>query len=160
MNDGRLKGGHVLAISLAFFGLIIGANATMVTFALTTFSGVEESDAYQKGLNYNQALARKAAEEKSGYTAALDVVRGTDGTAQITVRLQQHATPAAGLTVTAMMRHPTDSHRDNTIMLQSGSEGQYAGISAVISPGAWDVIVEARRDDVAVLSSRQRVWLP
>ena len=55
-----IRGGHVLAAMLAFFAVIIVADATMIYKALTTFGGVDNPNAYRQGVAYNQRIARDA----------------------------------------------------------------------------------------------------
>ena len=69
MTPARITGRHVLFAMLAFFAVVIGVNATMITYAVGTFSGEEEADAYRKGLDYNQTLARRSAEAAASMTA-------------------------------------------------------------------------------------------
>ena len=55
-----IRGGHVLAAMLAFFAVIIVADATLIYKALTTFGGVDNPNAYRQGVAYNQRIARDA----------------------------------------------------------------------------------------------------
>ena len=55
-----IRGRHVLGAMLAFFAVIVVADATMIYKALTTFGGVDNSNAYREGLAYNERIARDA----------------------------------------------------------------------------------------------------
>ena len=52
----RLTGRHVAIMLAAFFGLMFAVNGVFVYFALGSFSGVSEKDAYKRGLSYNQEI--------------------------------------------------------------------------------------------------------
>ena len=51
------KGAMCLSALIAFFGIMLIANGIFVYFAVATFSGGDTSNAYRKGLNYNDTLA-------------------------------------------------------------------------------------------------------
>jgi len=156
----RITGRHVLFAMLAFFAVVIGVNATMITYAIRTFSGEEEADAYQKGLNYNQTLARRSAEAASAMTAEVSVSRGTDATAHVAATIRERGVEVEGLVVKAYLRHPTDSHLDRQAEMASEGAGLYAGYVADVTSGAWDVVIVATRDGATVFESRNRTWLP
>lgn len=156
----QLKGSHVLWMALAFFAFVIAANGIMVTVALQTFSGAEQDDAYVKGLNYNETLAEKEEAAKAGWAAKVAVSRGDANAAHILVRLTRQNAAADGLSVTAIFRHPSDAHRDRSIVLEPRGDGRYEGVASDIAPGSWDVVVDVQQDGRAVLDSRLRSWLP
>jgi nitrogen fixation protein FixH len=160
MTAWQLKGWHVLAAALSFFALIIGANVTMVTFALQTFSGAEETDAYRKGLEYNETLALKAAAAEAGWAAQVDVTRGNGGSAHVSVRLTRHGEAADDVTVMATLRHPSDAHQDRNVLLEPEGGGRYSGLIEGISSGSWDVVIDAGRGGETELETRLRTWLP
>ena len=64
-QSGRpLTGAMVLAMLLAFFGIVIAVNLVMFRLASSTFSGLEERNAYTAGISHNRALlAAKAQDE-------------------------------------------------------------------------------------------------
>lgn len=160
MTITRITGRHVLIATLAFFGIVIGVNATLITYAVGTFSGEEEKDAYQKGLNYNQTLARRSAETASAMTAEVSVSRGSDATAHVAVVIRERGAEVRGLAVKAYLRHPTDSHLDREADMASEGAGAYAGYVDDVTSGAWDVVIVATREGATVLESRNRTWLP
>ena len=57
-DKGRpLTGRMVLAMLLAFFGVVIGVNIVMVRLASSTFSGIGDKNAYLAGISHNRTLA-------------------------------------------------------------------------------------------------------
>lgn len=71
-NKGRpLTGKKVLVWFLGFFLVILGANITMSWFAVTTFSGIETDDAYAKGRDFNDEIARAREQRNLGWTVTV-----------------------------------------------------------------------------------------
>ena len=66
-----LKGRHVLMALIAFFGIMLIANGIFVYFAVATFSGGDTSNAYRKGLNYNETLAAAERQAARGWQTQL-----------------------------------------------------------------------------------------
>jgi nitrogen fixation protein FixH len=52
-----LTGGKVLAMLLAFFGVVIGANMIMMRLAIQTLPGTEVDSAYSASLAYEKEIA-------------------------------------------------------------------------------------------------------
>ena len=71
-----IEGRHVLMGLIAFFGVMLLANGIFVYFAVATFSGGDTSNAYRKGLNYNDTLA--AAELQTRLAGAESVLEFYD----------------------------------------------------------------------------------
>lgn len=155
-----LTGRHVLLIFLAFFITVTGVNALMVTFAIKTFSGEDVSGAYVKGLDYNQTLARDAAEARSGYAVAVTGSRRADGAVTITADVTENAAAASGITVTAHLRHPTNAHLDRDLELVPGGDGRFAASVAGVSAGHWDIETTVTRDGAELYQARNSLWLP
>lgn len=140
----ELKGIHVLAVLLGFFGVTLAVNGIFITYALSTFSGEDISTPYQRGLEYNKTLAARAAQASLKWTASIDVARGDGAGAVVTVSiLGADGTPRTGLTVAAVMRRPTDAGFDQTVALKDVGGGLYRGEAANVAEGQWDVIATA-----------------
>ena len=59
----EIKGGHVLAMLLAFFGVIIAVNMVMAYFANSTWSGLVVENGYVASQNFDENLAKAKAQE-------------------------------------------------------------------------------------------------
>jgi nitrogen fixation protein FixH len=144
----ELKGWHVLLITLAFFGVTIGVNIVMATYAITTFSGEDTPNSYAAGVAYNKTLAAHAAQRQLGWTAVIDLEPESQGRQALDVTIKDaNAQPLTGLTVEVTFRRPTDAHLDRSVPLVRAADGKYAGEVAALAPGLWDVI--ARTHDAA-----------
>ncbi|MBY0519091.1 MAG: FixH family protein [Sphingomonas sp.] len=129
-------GWHMLAIMVAFFGVIIAVNFTMARFAIGTFGGVVVDNSYVASQRFNGWLAEARAQDKLGWR----VVPGIDSTG----RLQIAATDAQGaliggqMTVTA--RHPLGRLPDRTIAMRATPTGFIA--DAPLPAGRWKLRIE------------------
>ncbi len=156
----ELKGGHVLAVMLAFFGITIAVNAVFAVYAVSTFSGEDVSKPYMRGLEYNKTLAAREAQGNLGWSAEIDAARGDGSSIVVTVKISASGgIPKAGLTVRATLRRPTDASLDRTIALEAVEAGTYRSVLKDISPGQWDVIAFAESSEGAVFEAERRIVL-
>jgi nitrogen fixation protein FixH len=139
----ELKGWHVLAGLLAFFGITLAVNIALTVYAIDTFSGEDVAKPYLRGLEYNRTLESRAAQVARGWTATIDATR--DGA-------------AAALAVEATLRRPTDAALDRTIELTAVGGGEYRAAAEGLAPGAWDIIVRVKEDG-AVFEAERRIVL-
>lgn len=154
----EVKGGHVLFALLAFFGITIGVNVVMATYAVTTFSGEDVSDPYMKGLAFNRTLAAHSAQAQLGWTATIDAGRGPNGLTTVNVGLRDREQRGLnGLTLEATLRRPTDATLDRAIALTADGDGRYSATVAGLAAGQWDVIAKAKRDGASFEASRRVV---
>jgi nitrogen fixation protein FixH len=157
----ELKGWHVLVIILAFFGITIGVNFVFVSYALSTFSGEDETQPYLKGLAYNRTLEAKAAQAALGWQAEIEATRLAGGDAVIRVRVvDQDAQPLNALDIAAQLRHPVNSYLDRRISLSATGEGHYEARVAGLPRGQWDVVAQTQATDGTGFSATRRVLLP
>lgn len=159
MMNFELKGFHVLAVLLGFFGVTFAVNGIFITYALSTFSGEDIEKPYQQGLAYNKTLAARTAQAALKWTASVDVVRDKNSTALITVSIRgADGTPRTGLNVEATLRRPTDAGLDRTVTLEDAGAGEYRGTANDIALGQWDVIIKTT-DDGSPFEAERRVLL-
>jgi len=57
-----LKGWHVLAIFVAFYGVMVAVNTIFIIDAYRTFPGEVSDRPYEDGVAYNQSLRQQAAQ--------------------------------------------------------------------------------------------------
>ncbi len=156
----ELKGGHVLAMIVAFFAVVAAVNATMMTVAIRTMPGLDARNGYDESQGYNRQIAAARARDERGWHADTAVSLKGD-VAHVSLSLVDSAgqvLPEAR--VVARLRHPTDRRRDREIVLAGGG-ASFAGDAPGISEGFWDLVIEARSatDGAASFVSRQRVRL-
>lgn len=135
-----VQGRHVLAALVAFFGVMVLANAIFVYFAVATFSGGDTSKPYQKGLNYNRTIQADAAQAERNWQTEIDYQAGT-----LTLRFADRTgVPVTGLDVAAELARPVTDKDDRRVTLQEVSEGRYeAGVA--LPQGLWVISVASRQ---------------
>ena len=80
----QLTGRHVLFALLGFFGVMLIANGFFIYFALSTYQGLDNPNAYERGVNYNQRI--EAAEKQAALGWSHQVVAGDVGKLQVIIR--------------------------------------------------------------------------
>ncbi len=150
-----LTGRMVLAMLIAFFGVVITVNLVMVRLASSTFSGLGDKNAYIAGLSHNRTLAAAREQEKRGWKIDASMRRIAPGRSLVTVT-RADAGAVANLEVVARFEHPASSQLDRRASLtQSGANGWSAGVD--LPAGAWDMVIEMRAGGTLVFLSRDRI---
>lgn len=158
-GDKPLTGWTVLAILLAFFGVVASVNGLMIHYALSTFPGVEDDQAYEHGLHYNETLAEAAQQNRLGWKAQGRIVRGLEGTAGVEITIRDEAgAPVQGLQVTGRLEFMPDSRRDMALALTETSAGVYRS-EIKASSGVWLLDMAASRQGEVLYRSRNRLTL-
>lgn len=127
---------------VAFFGVVLAANGAMIVVAMATWPGLETKSAYQRGLDYNRAIAAAADQTKLGWQ--VDFAFEQDGDRSGTVRLDladrfgsllQRAEVEAGFV------RPTHAGNDMVIEVPHEYGGRYARQIVLPLAGQWEVRV-------------------
>jgi nitrogen fixation protein FixH len=138
--DPVIGGRHVLLALIAFFGVMILANAIFLYFAVATFSGGDASNAYSKGLHYNETLVAAKLQGKRGWRSDLAY---DDKTGRLTLKvLDRAAAPINGLQVVADLERPATDKEDRKVVLKELGEGVYAA-TVDLAPGAWVIAIDS-----------------
>jgi nitrogen fixation protein FixH len=137
----KIEGRHVLYMLLGFFGVMITVNMIFVYFALTSFSGLSEKDAYTKGINYNKAIEVFKAQQARGWQVQLEAKSVGDQKSQFFLKLlDKQGAPITGLKALVKMRHPALESADFETELMAKKGGYVAKIDFP-SAGQWDVVL-------------------
>ncbi len=161
MSAKRIKGWHVLAGALAFFGVTIAANAVFVTLALSTFPGVVADEPYVQGLAFNDALAERAHQADAGWTASVSVARsaGGGGPAEIALVIRDAGgDPVRGLEVTGAIGRPATAAHDRVLVF-APSGGSYVAVVDDLADGAWELTMRTALFDGSPFEARKELWL-
>lgn len=155
-----LTGRGVLLWLFAFFGVIFATNIIFITLSIKTFSGEDEQKPYLQGVQYNDTLARRAAQRKLGWRATMIATRLADGQLRISVSLSSpNGRPETGLSLGGELRHPANENRDRVLKFKEAAPGLYREDLASVGPGSWDVIVNNPAKD-APFEATRRLWVP
>jgi nitrogen fixation protein FixH len=146
-------GRHMLAVVLAFFGVVIAVNFVMAFAATGTFPGLVVENSYVASQEYNGLLAKARQQAEAGWRMDMTAPRGV-----IDVRLAGHDGNAArGLSVTAFAARPSSTHDDRMIVLPATGDAYRA--AEALPAGQWEVDVEARRDGDIVFRELRRIFV-
>lgn len=149
--------------------VVIAVNIVMITYAITTFPGLETDDAYRKGLAYNQTIVAARAQEARGWhvdvryapataAAAAGASSGAAGAHEgelVVTVVDRAGQPLYGLDVTAALIRPTREGFDSSLNLEPAAAGEYRGEAVLPLGGQWDVRVSARRGNEDFQATRR-----
>ena len=151
-----LKGWHVLAILVGFFGTVMTVNFIMAGYAISTFSGIDGPDTYQRGLDYNKTVAEAAEQDRLGWSNALVFV---DGGTKLRLTLQdRELRPIRDLTLSGVIGRGATDQFDRPLTFRATAEGSYEAQLGPMAPGSWLVSLEAR-GSAGVYRLKERLWL-
>ena len=157
-----IRGKHVLGAMIAFFAVIVVADATMIYKALTTFGGVDNANAYRDGLSYNDRIERAKRQSTLGWS---DTVTLSDDAARLSVTMRAaDGKPLGGLRIEARLGRPATVRADMALRLAEAAPGIYeAPVPAPLAEGTWiaDVRAIAGSDETALpdYQTRRRLWV-
>ena len=152
-------------IYVGVFLVVLAVNITMAVSAVTSFSGLQTEQAYDKGLAFNQVLADAKAQEKLGWSVEAllvphDASNASRHDADLTVSYaDKDGKPVSGLSVKAALVRPTKAGYDMNLELVEKTPGQYVALAPLPLAGQWDVTVNALRGETRY-QINQRVLVP
>lgn len=134
----EFTGRHMLAITLAFFAVIIAVNFVMAYLANSTWSGLVVANGYVASQSFNSDEAVAKAQEARGWKVAVGHDAG-----RLTISFTgRDAAPLGGMTVTGQLRRPTSERDDKSLSFSEAGRGNYAA-TARLNSGVWDVEIAA-----------------
>ena len=155
----RLKGWHVLAITVGFFALVMTVDVVMAVLAVKTFSGVQTEKPYESGLAFNKEIANANAQNARHWTVTENLVRNADGFVTLKSTFKDDKGLAiGGLDITTTLKAPMDAKRDQVIVLNDRGGGLYDG-TVEASAGQWDIETVAKQNNDVIYRSVNRVIL-
>jgi nitrogen fixation protein FixH len=145
-----IEGRHVLMGLIGFFGVMLLANGLFLYFAVATFSGGDTSNAYRKGLNYNETLEAAERQAERGWQTEVQY-DDKSGRLQLSF-LDKTAAPVTGLDVGAEISRPATNREDRSVRLKEVSHGVYAA-DVALTPGLWVISIASREAGTARAAS-------
>jgi nitrogen fixation protein FixH len=122
----QLTGRHVLFMLLAFFGVMIAVNTYFTVVAVKSFRGEDVPRSYRQGLEYNQTLAERAEQSRSGWTAAVNLIKTDTRSFRIVLEFRDKDNrTVSGLNIIAKLRHPVDTDFDEVLTFSDTGNGRY-----------------------------------
>lgn len=140
-----VTGRQVLLIVLAFFGVIIAANMTMLYFAVTNFSGLVVKNSYVASQNFETDRARARAAALTGWNLETAAVSGA---VELLVTDQAGA-PVERAVLSGVIGRPSHDRADRPVAFVEIAPGRYRAETG-LEPGAWRLMLrDASSPEVA-----------
>lgn len=160
MGAKPLTGTKVFLMLVAFFGLVIGVNVTMMKLAIATLPGTDVDSPYAAGLTYDREISAAHDQAARKWQVSAHIERRADGAATLQVDARDAGgQPMSGLKFGGRLERPTDKRADLQVELSEAGIGIYRGNAASVPPGQWDLVIEGEARGQRVFMSRNRVIL-
>jgi len=138
----EFTGRHMLAIMLAFFGVIVAVNLTMAWFAGNSWTGLVVKNSYVASQQYNDKLRAAEVQRQRGWQTRLSYQDGS-----FSFRLADRAGDPVVLDGLAMsVGRPATEVQDHRVALQKKAAGHYTA-QLRLAPGLWGVVITGARGD-------------
>ncbi len=158
LDQGPFKAWHFWTIMAVMFGIVMLVNGIFVFYALSSWTGVVEDKAYERGLAYNEAIDRAERQKALGWTSTLEMDT-LDGQDRINVTLvNADGAPLLGADVEVVLRRPTQADLDRAVTLNAGDPGLYQALLDVPARGLWELRIHVRQGEDS-LEIRERTIL-
>jgi nitrogen fixation protein FixH len=155
----EIHGRHVAFILAGFFGVMLAVNGLFTYLAVTTFNGLE-SDAYQKGLHYNEQIRTADRQAALGWSHKLTFA--PDGGVLVSISDRRGA-PVLGLSIAGDIARPVADRLTSTLAFHETGPGTYLAPAASLPPGTWIVSLQATRaeppEGATAYQIKERLWL-
>ncbi|SMC82732.1 FixH family protein [Rhizobium sp. RU36D] len=145
-------GWHMLAVMVAFFGVIISVNMLMAYYATSTWSGLVVKNTYVASQEFNGKAAGIRAMLATGIRGTLTVENGEIAYA---LTLEDGKAVEADA-VTAHFKRPVGEHQDFIAPLLPAADGRYAARHEVL-PGDWIVEIMAMKGGETIMHEANRI---
>ena len=158
----EIKGWHVLAGLIAFFGVIVLANSIFLTLAIKTFPGEHEEKSYLQGLNFNERLETRAQQQAMQWQVGLDqATLLADGTtAQFGVSFKyRNGVPITDLNVSAVLARPASDQYDRAVDFVMTARGLYTASVDGMAPGQWILRLKGVNENGQVFETKNKLIL-
>jgi nitrogen fixation protein FixH len=155
----ELTGRKVLAMLVAFFGVVMVVNFAMMKAAISTFGGVDTKSSYEAGRMFEGEVSKAAAQTARDWQVS-EHLTASGGEQVLSVDLSDaKGAPVTGVDVEATLAHPIDERKDVTVALAEVAAGAYRG-HAVVPAGVWEINLLVVRGDEQLFRSKNRVIVP
>ena len=155
-----LTGGKVLAMLIAFFGVIFSVNMVMMRLAIQTMPGTDVDSAYTASLAYEKEIVTAHDQNARNWKVDAHIERAPNGGATLRVEARDNdGKPMSGLKFQGRFERPTDRRADQPVEMAEMGIGIYRGNAAMIAAGQWDLVIEGVAAGKRMFLSKNRVVL-
>ena len=147
-------GWHMLAILVAFFGVVISVNVLMAYLASSSWSGIVAKNTYVASQEFNIKAEQARAWAAAGFKGEFNV-KGE----RLEYRLQGPAADLAELgQITAIFHRPVGDKQDFSMILPKAGEGLFAA-NHTLKSGQWIVDLAAIENGKTVFHQATRIYI-
>lgn len=155
MTNGPRKSAWVPWVFVGAMGVVVAVNAVMVTYALTSYSGLAVEKPYERGVHYNDVLAAQRGQDALGWRVSVNVEPG-----QLVLRLQDRdGQPLDRTGINARLERPVGKDKPLPLEFTAAGNGRFVAPLSTPYPGQWDVKAALRHGDDQYLLVR-RIQVP
>jgi len=140
----EIKGGHVLAMLIAFFGVIFGVNFVMAYLANSTWSGLVVENGYVASQSFDKDLAKAKAQEALGWNVGFSY----DKSGVKVTFADAKGAKIDTLNLTGKLQRTVTDKEDQLLTFGWMGSGVYSA-PARLAPGLWEVEIDGKGDGVA-----------
>lgn len=139
---------------------VLAANGALIYLALQSKPALVDAHSFEDGRTYNRELAAAAAQQRLGWTAALEAPHRAEATAPIAFTVRDRGgAPVTGLAVELSIRRPVGALPDRRLKLAEAGPGRYIAALALPLSGQWQFDIVAHRGGDEFVYAR-RVVIP
>jgi nitrogen fixation protein FixH len=135
--------------------LVVAVNAVMVAAAFGTWSGLAVQKPYERGLDYNRALAAAERQEALGWTVEARLEASPTGSLVVVEAVDREHRPMNFLVMEIELERPLGAPDRHKAALSRAADGRYVAALPLLAPGQWQARIAASRGGDTVLLSRR-----
>ena len=159
----EIRGWHVLAGLVAFFGAVIAVDVGMAVQAYRTFPGEVSAAPFEDGLAFNHTLAERAQARALGWRAKVRATvlgaggNNLSGRALVEVAIDdRRGLPVKGLRLSGRLERPATEAGRVSLLFTETRAGVYQAL-APETPGAWDLTLTGADGSGAPFDAESRI---
>lgn len=155
----RPPGWYIPWMFVAFFLVVVAANATMIWLATSTFTGVQTENHFIQGIRYNETLEAAKAQAERGWKVDFTFAApgGQKGAVDLSLR-DRHGNLLSGSTVVLSFVRPTTKGFDFDLQPTYLGDGRWRADVDLPLPGVWDVRVRIEHP-TGDYQDEKRIWV-
>ena len=148
----QIRGWHVLAAFVAFFGVVIAVDTFFVVMSVRSFPGQVSVTPYEDGLVYDRKLAQLSAQSRLGWRAGA----AAEPDAVVFEMRDPAGAPLSHLFVSGKLERPATEAGRLILQFRETSPGHYVARPGRLA-GAWDLTAIALGDRGERFEAEQRL---
>lgn len=137
------RGRYIPWLFVAGFALVVAVNATMIWFAVGSFSGLYTPKPRERGLHYNDIVAEQRTRDALGWRVQVQW-QAEAGRLEIAV-LDAAGQPLAGARVLAALVRPVEKRPPLAVIVSAVDVGKFTGAVELPARGNWDIDIAVER---------------